>query len=380
MLRPCPICGNTDVGKKLYANNMALLGELDMSYIVELCPRCGAVFANQTPTDEDYRAYYSKYSKYDLKPTPLDSDTEKMHMSFASFLEKNVHLDAKIIDIGCGNGHLLSCLAKRGFHTLSGIEPAPHGSKIAKEIYNIETVRRGFLSDVINRLSLEQYDLFCFTAVLEHLISPFEALNDLLSQCLNGTYIAIEVPDLEAFDGKKGEPYGEFSLEHINYFSKKSIAMFFKRLGCTVVDTYKIQYAYNGSLLVLAQKMIKHAQIVIDDHKIISEYIANSEKKLNTVLMNIQFGSEPIAIYGAGSHTARLLPRLKKMGVSVEKIFDKNSNLQNTCLGEIPILSIEKYDIDESMLILISSFLYEKEIYNQIKTFSKPIIIYSEGY
>ena len=76
----------------------------------------------------------------------------------------------------------------------------------------------------------------------------------------------------------------------------------------------------------------------------------------------------PFLIYGAGSHTARILPMLSAdlRQLPVHAIIDNNPNLAGKQLGGIPIVSAAKLGDYPGRDILISSFRYETEIKNYL--------------
>jgi hypothetical protein len=207
--------------------------------------------------------------------------------------------------------------------------------------------------------------LICFSAVLEHLLDPYTEMSKLCDKLPNDCLIAVEVPDIDAFDGKNGEPYGEFSLEHINYFSERSLSALFYRLGCNIIKSEKVSYQGGGSLILLAQN--KHSPEKFsysNDYINMQAYIVASENKLESCLKKLLPKiTKNLLIYGAGSHTARLIPRLLSLDINnFDAIIDSNQNLWGEKLGNIPIVPINNINNFNNHDILISSFKSEKII------------------
>ena len=94
-------------------------------------------------------------------------------------------------------------------------------------------------------------------------------------------------------------------------------------------------------------------------------YLQQSEDKLCPLLDRVaEQLHAPYMIYGAGSHTARLLPRLKQCGVfeNCTGIIDNNKNLQGHFMGGIAIHSSSVLDASATCTVLISSFKAEQSI------------------
>lgn len=72
-----------------------------------------------------------------------------------------------------------------------------------------------------------------------------------------------------------------------------------------------------------------------------------------------------ICIYGGGEHTKKLLNELKLKNTNIIGIIDKDSNKWNTSINEYMINSLDYY-INSCNGILISSYVYENEIYKNL--------------
>jgi SAM-dependent methyltransferase len=204
--RICPVCRHHDA-EPVYENTMAPLGGFDMSYRVGRCRQCGFFFADTLADEQTFRSYYQSVSKYDVADeiSLLDS----LRIDAAVQLCKGIiSYHARVVDLGCGYGALLSRLKAAGWSDLYGIDPAPNFIERARRLFGLEHIYCGTMSDAHRLLPLAQADLVCITAVLEHLPYLRSDLTELLERLRPGCRILVEVPALEHFSGADGEPFG----------------------------------------------------------------------------------------------------------------------------------------------------------------------------
>lgn len=366
-IRVCPICGKTEK-IFLYRNTMAALGDIDLSYTIVACARCHSVFADEIASREEYEKYYSLYSKYDTGGTP-SQETCMIHEKLVNIVSK--YFDEPIcgvVDIGCGSGNLLATFGKRFQHiALIGIDPSPETAYHRLKNFKHVEINKGFIEnvDVVNR----ECNVFCLTAVLEHLENPFAALLALSERLSERDCLAIEVPDILYFDGRDGEPYGEFSLEHINYFSIESLSQLLERAGFTVIASETLRFKSCGSLLLLARKKEGSLFHTINDKDILKSYVEQSEfhwKQAVEARINSIF--DTFWIFGAGSHTAKLIGRYEDIfSKFCIGILNNNKNLHGVTMGNCTIVAPTELPRKQDVQVLISSFKAECALESELR-------------
>jgi 2-polyprenyl-3-methyl-5-hydroxy-6-metoxy-1,4-benzoquinol methylase len=133
----------------------------------------------------------------------------------------------RIVDVGCGTGHLLRLLVDRlsiapdlvvGIdHAEAGIRRArelmPGGTWIAEDLYSWSA-------------DAETFDLVLCTEVLEHLAEPGRAVDTLCALCAPGGRVVITVPDgaADSWDG------------HVNFWDEDALAAFLAASGLVRVE------------------------------------------------------------------------------------------------------------------------------------------------
>lgn len=380
--RICPICQG-DQRTPLFENRMPPLDGLDMSYRIARCCTCGFTYADQLPTPDSYAGYYRVLSKYDLSPqmaTVSAADQARFNMAVA-LLRPHVGPEASIADLGCATGALLHALQSAGWSRLAGLDPAPSAPAQAKKLFGLDCVRHGSLHEASSLLKLNETDVVCLTGVLEHLSSLREDLKSLVDALHPQSKILIEVPTAERFSRPPLEPYGEFSLEHIQYFTTNTLCRLFNSLGFSAVSVsiLDLPAGYCDSLFGLFSRAPEAPPPqAADASTYLESYIDTSEALMREVLDRIAAcPAREIAIYGAGSHTARLLPRLMDAGIAerIVTIVDNNPNLQGKTLGTFRIEPPETLERFPSATFLISSFRSQSSIDSMLRQhYTNPVL------
>ena len=362
VVRNCPVCVTHEV-KPIFNNKMIEIGGLDMSYILSRCNLCGFTFASELPLEAQYQKYYSTLSKYDSQPSVSALDQFRIY-SAVSFLDRNeIPKDANIIDIGCGFGAFLEGLSRGGWLRLQGVDPAPKSATTAREQFGLSGVVQGGVRDAKKIFDLGQADLVCLMAVIEHLPELRRDLAEILSVLQPSAKVLIEVPAMDIFSLDNGEPYGEISIEHIQFFSSHSLRNLLGSFGATVISEQllPIPSLYSGTLLVLARVGGVSRSPIPEDPRRMDRYLAGSARRWANALMKVP--EKPFVLYGAGSHSARLLPSLSdSQRLNIQAVVDGNVNLQGKSFGDLTIQPPEALRNYPGLPVLVSSFRSETAI------------------
>jgi len=379
--RSCPICGKKNANI-IYQNDLAILDNLDMSYGVTVCEDCDFVYANILPRVEQYEAYYQGLSKYDVVVDlgSVPAVDQYRAQCAVDFCRPYMKYDVKIADLGCGSGVLLNAFRQAGWNSLYGLDPAPNAHNKTKEIFSLSDVYTGTLDQAAEKLPLAEIDLVCLMGVLEHLPMLRENLEGLVRELPAKVKIMIEVPALERFCRDEMEPYGEFSLEHIQYFSVKTLIQLMESLGFSPIDISYLELPKGStdSLLCLFGKQVEQ-KIFLHEQSNIAHYLHQSKTMMDCAMQAItSCEGKQFIIYGAGSHTARLLPRLQHTGWADKLIclVDSNTNLHGKSMGGLAIKSPDALVNYPNVIIIISSFRSQNSIAQALSLkLSNPLLL-----
>ena len=265
--RYCPVCGGRNV-EILY--DQLFSGQF--SHNIVCCKNCGFVFVNNIPDQKYYTRYYTDMSKYERERDYA------LHRRSCKIIKKFCRKSADIIDIGCAMGHLLYLLKKDGYANLFGIDPSPKCREIGRRKFGLIIKT----ADIFSFRTAQKYDFIILCNVLEHLRDVGKSINKITSLLRRGGYVFINVPDAENFHKNFDEPFGEFSTEHINFFSERYLRQLMQGYGCRYLESD------NSNIYSVWQKTDSLRNCV-------KQYIKISSlkfKKINNIIESLPVGGQ----------------------------------------------------------------------------------------
>lgn len=142
---------------------------------------------------------------------------------YEEFVEKCVPLKPqRIIDVGCGTGHLLRILLDRLAHNpeiVVGLDRARAG---IRRVHTLVPEAQGVVADLYRLPAFKtQFDLVLCVEVLEHVREPLLAVKVLRTLCAPQGRVAITVPD-GAEDTWEG---------HLNFWAEEELRAFLQPEG-----------------------------------------------------------------------------------------------------------------------------------------------------
>lgn len=340
--RVCPICLH-DKNELLHIQKFAEHFE----HRIVSCRLCGFVYVVNTPPQKYYDDYYKNQSKYEgTRQHELhDKYTFK---AFDFILKKFISKDAHILDVGCSTGKLLYHIKQKGYKNVMGIEPAPECRIIAKKEYAVKITT----STLDNFKTKKKYDLIIFSQVLEHLAELRTAIISSQALLKDSGKIFIGVPDAGNFYKSFEEPFGEFSTEHINFFTEQFLS--------NLMSKYQNLYIKTDNKAILSLWLKKNKK-----EESVNKYINLSQIKMEKILKTINSLPKGTIVWGVGALTQRLL-KTTNIKNKIYKFVDGSKNLIGKKIEGIKIISSDKLKYYNEP-ILISSFRFKDEILDHIK-------------
>lgn len=246
----CPLCGT--VGYPYSAYNMIVSHGYTNGFnpirLWMICNSCNHIFAHNFPKHleevlrDDSKNYYMNDRV--LRKIPALGKTVA-HIK--NFVKGN-----SFLEVGVGDGAMIAAAKEMQF-TVEGLEiRASYAENVSKQlnipIHNV---------DYIEFSSERKFDVICMGDVIEHISDPVKALEKSFS-LLNDTGILwISTPNFQsAFSMFMKDKDAMWRIcEHLNYFSFDSFEKILNQIGFEVID-YQISFQYNGSMEVIAKKVI----------------------------------------------------------------------------------------------------------------------------
>jgi 2-polyprenyl-3-methyl-5-hydroxy-6-metoxy-1,4-benzoquinol methylase len=372
--RPCPVCGASGPHRNLHRQNFHA-GVLGDGYEVALCVGCGAGFADGIPSQAELNRYYAKQSKYTYDGSEGRESVYDLRRFGVTVDELSPLLppDGRILDIGCATGGLLQLFRARGFAHVMGVDPSPGCAAAAARLHGID-VRVATLDELGSWT--ERFDAVLLLGVLEHLREVAMAVEIAARLLRPRGLLYVSVPDVEGFARVRNAPFQQFSMEHVNFFSARSLDRLMAAQGLAPERTWHEMVEWREDIaepiLNAAYRRGVSPQTPSSDAvtgPALEGYIAAShaaDAALKRKIAELAASTEPIIVWGAGALTRRLLATTALAQARIVAFVDANPHLQGAQLAGRPVLAPAAM-AGRSETILICSVAFEKEIVRDIR-------------
>lgn len=364
----CRACG-AGGSKPLHTQHFVLPGAPEkLAYEVVTCPQCGFVFADGIPSPDVLDAHYGAAEHHLHSSVP--EGLRAIHVDFFQFIQDCLHLppSARVLDIGSGMGHFLNLFRTAGHKELVGLEPSRAARELARAAYEIEVV-----TESVTRYQPENpFDLVTMCGVLKHIADLNRALAKLHELTTPGGHLFVAVPDATRFgESPAAEPFLEFALEHINFFTPRSLSNLLERCGFEPVrvESRHNDFYDNHYLYALFRAGAPGARAVRYDPEgaaCVTRYVEDSNHRLlgiRTAIESLAARGKPVVLWGAGSLATRLCATTSLDRLQISAFIDKNRQLHGKTVLGVSIHAPEWLDqADHNLPVVILSAIYGAEI------------------
>ena len=365
--RPCPVCGGLE--RRLVHSQRFLEGPLGDGYRVVLCLNCGAGFADGIASQEAMDHYYSEQSKYSYDSSGGNEspwDFKRFEATADQVVPHLRSVDARILDIGCATGGLLSVLRGRGFRNVTGADPSPACAEAAARLHGLK-VRTATLSKMVDWE--ERFDLVLLVGALEHIREAADAVRAASRLLAPGGLLYCAVPDVEGLPGSPGFPFQQFSVEHVNFFSAASLGRLLGSCGLEAVETARWSVEWRSGVTEAIASGIyrqgKAGEPRCDDRTgpALERYVEISnagDREISALVDSLRASREPILVWGAGSLARRLLAATRLAEANIVAFVDANPHLRGRALANRPILGPDQIGGLKERIFICSSAFHEE--------------------
>jgi len=262
------------------------------------CSKCSLVQLDNDPV------YYFRDV---IRSGAVSEEVRRFRMiQFQNFVDEYQLKGKKILEIGCGRGEYLGLMDKTGA-VAYGLEHRKESVEECRE--KGLSVVQGFLDNPVQKIENGPFDAFYICNFLEHFDEPSIALQAIAYNLKDNGIGIVEVPNSDLL--LQDKCFYKFTLEHLLNFTQETLKLALRLNGFEVLSCKPIRHGSPLSAVVRKIKQLDFSDF--DDnqnqlHKIINAFIE-------------QFGTEKIAIWGAGHYTFGLLSALN-IGDKIKYIVD----------------------------------------------------------
>jgi SAM-dependent methyltransferase len=248
--RSCPVCGNASANARRFLDEKidpSRLNEFSFAsrkepeffnYSMVRCPTCDLVYVDRPPSQQ---ALHQAYHQADY------DSSEEANDAAAAYLRELEPVIARLdrgaaLEIGTGTGVLLEGLRERGFRDVAGVEPSTAAIEAAPP-HRKAWIREGIFRE--DDYLPGSFDLICCFMTLEHVHDPTEiaaSVGRLLKP--GGAFVTVTHDYRSTVNRLLGRRSPIIDVEHMQLFSKQSIAELFRRTGYADIVVHPFANCY----------------------------------------------------------------------------------------------------------------------------------------
>lgn len=233
----CCLCGVEDADPVGVGEDFEYRTSAD-TFLAVKCRRCGLVYLNPQPADEEAtRIYPDSYHAFDFKPEEFGlvyRVRRRLEARRVLAWCRDLPADARILDVGCGDGfhlRLLKDFGKPGW-SLEGVDTDPRAIAAAENAGL--AVHRGKVEQLT--LPANSYHLILMVMTVEHLADPVGVLRAVRHLLVPGGKVVIVTdnvgsPDFRVFGGRH---WGGYHFpRHFHLFDERTLRRLAEVSGLT---------------------------------------------------------------------------------------------------------------------------------------------------
>lgn len=249
MTHGCRVCGNCSDSRVYVAREMMYGFGDEFEYF--MCSECGCLQISEVPADlsKYYPPHYYSFSSSEIPRQEWKmglNRSRSRHLLGARSVTGavlaallgdplpawirglGIDVDSRILDVGCGSGHLLASLHRQGFSNLTGVDPYVPEDRSQSGVIRVFKRNLGHLQ--------ETFDLIMLHHSFEHVPDPLATLRAVRGRMRPGAAVVIRVPVVpsEAWD-EYGTDWVQLDApRHLHLHSLKSMEVAAGSTGLTI--------------------------------------------------------------------------------------------------------------------------------------------------
>ena len=322
----------------------------DNGIIIKLfqCLGCGHIQLDSEPVvyEQDFTSA-TKYSRCMLN---------YRKGQIKDFIDKYDLKGKEILDVGCGDGHMLDIIRDQGAVGI-GVDISVKALEAARMCGHI--VYQEYVSRQ-SKIERSPFDAFICNDVIEHVSDIRDFLLGIANNLKPRGIGMLQAPSFEKM--LETRRFYDFIPDHIHYFTLDTLRLAFKLSGFEVINSERNRDGEN--LTIIARK------------RLITDF-GPMRTNQNAFVVNIceyikkhKADGRRVAIWGASMQTIILASIIS---LDIAYVIDSAAYKQNrlTPVSHLPIVSPETLKTDPVDVIIINTPIYEEEILEQIMEVEK---------
>jgi ubiquinone/menaquinone biosynthesis C-methylase UbiE len=245
------------------------------------CANCETSYVQPLPPVELLNRIYAQYgdSYFANEEKILIDYREDRFRRELRLLRRPIH-EKILLDVGCSTGSFLKLARRLGFSPVQGIDIAPKSVELTNAILGVGTAIVGDFSAGVFEANL--FDIVTMWATLEHVPNPEAFIREARRVLKPGGLLLASVPNRTSFSYRQlGSRWSLVSIEHLQYFSRRSLAAMVRRCGFQPIEN--IAVAFNP-LMFLADVSEHSERRQADTNWQIKKSNRNARWRSNTVI------------------------------------------------------------------------------------------------
>jgi 2-polyprenyl-3-methyl-5-hydroxy-6-metoxy-1,4-benzoquinol methylase len=167
-------------------------------------------------------------------------DTRLRFPELTQAISEHGLIGGKLLDVGCGYGHVGASLLELGYDEVLGIEPNRGAADAAGSL--LTTVIHGCFPQDLNA-EAESFDAVVFADSLEHMVDPWLALRETHRLLKKGGQVILSVPNVSHYSVVWGLLRGRWdyrcqgllAIGHLRFFTPSSLMIMLREAGFDLV-------------------------------------------------------------------------------------------------------------------------------------------------
>jgi len=247
----CPLCqGEACHPVKILMDIMMRTSDCEFQLV--RCRSCGLMRLHPAPDDRTLARSYSTDYLPHTRPGLSGKAKGVLERRSVRLLWDFLGPPARVLDVGCATGDLLAAIRARGNSNLTGVEPGPEASRVARD--RGLDVRTGVLES--ERFASSSFDTVLISHTIEHVRDPVAFLAEVERILAPGGHVLLWLPNVDSIEARL---FGRFWIgfdapRHLSTFSAGTIGRTLAVTGFQVVEicheAVGLEWAWGIRLLI----------------------------------------------------------------------------------------------------------------------------------